>query len=250
VPPAIVLAGGGEDPRLAPGLPNKAFLELGGRPLVVRVLDALRACPEVDRIVVVGPAAALGALVGSAADVIPERDALMRNIDAATAHLGATGPVLIVASDLPLLSGDAVSAFLARCAPGGDFYYPIVPQAALEQRFPGARKTFVTVTDGTFCGGSVLLFDARVIDQVRPLIEQIIAARKKPWVLAQLFGWATVLKFASGRLSIAEMETRAYEVAKIRGRAVIVDLPELALDVDADRPENLAILRDALARAG
>jgi hypothetical protein len=66
-------------------------------------------------------------------------------------------------------------------------------------------------------------------------------------VLAQLFGWSTVMKFASGRLTIAEMETRAHEVLGIRGRAVIVESPELALDVDAGRPENLAVLRAAVS---
>jgi hypothetical protein len=57
------------------------------------------------------------------------------------------------------------------------------------------------------------------------------------------------MKFASGRLSIAEMEARAHEITGIWGRAVIVESPELALDVDADRPENLAVLRGALAGA-
>jgi hypothetical protein len=52
------------------------------------------------------------------------------------------------------------------------------------------------------------------------------------------------MKFASGRLSIADMEARALEVTGLRGRAVIADGPELALDVD--RPENVqAVLAEA-----
>jgi GTP:adenosylcobinamide-phosphate guanylyltransferase len=247
VPAAVVLAGGGPEPRLAPDLPNKAFMEIGGRLLLTRVLDALRGCAAIDRIVVVGPTQALAPLVGAEIDVVPEQGSLMANVEAAVERLPAGGQIMTVASDLPLLSPDVVTGFLDRCSPGADFYYPIVPQAVIDARYPGARKTYVKVIDGVFCGGSVLLFTSALLARVRPFVEQIIAARKKPWLLAQLFGWATVMKFASGRLSISEMEARALEITGIRGRAVIVESPELALDVDADRPENLAVLRAALA---
>jgi GTP:adenosylcobinamide-phosphate guanylyltransferase len=250
VPAAVVLSGGGPDSRLAPGLPNKAFLEMGGRPLVARVLDALRACPAVDRIVAVGPQAALEAAAGAGVEVVPEQDSMVHNIEAALRRLPGADQVITVASDLPLLTGEVISEFLDRCPPGVDFCYPIVPQAAVEQRFPGARKTYVKVTDGMFTGGSVLLFGAGVIDRIRPLVEQMIAARKKPWLMAQVFGWTTVMKFASGRLSIAEAEARAREITGLRARAVIIERPELALDVDADRPENLALLQAAAASAG
>lgn len=250
MPAAIVLAGGDPDPRLAPGLPNKAFLEMGGRPLVARVVEALRGTPAVARVVVVGPTGPLREVLGADVEVIPEQDSMMHNVEAALAHMGQAGQVAAVASDLPLLTPAVVDKLLDRCGEGADFYYPIVPQPAVEQRYPGARKTFVRLADGTFCGASVLVFDAAVIDRVRPFVEQLIAARKKPWLMAQLFGWTTVMKFASGRLTIAEMEARAQEIVGIRVRAVIVEAPELALDVDADRPENLAVLSAALEAGG
>lgn len=83
MPAAIVLAGGGPDARLAPGLPNKAFLEMGGRPLITWVLDALRACPAIDRIVAVGPPAPLEAAAGAGVEVVPEQDSMMHNVEAA-----------------------------------------------------------------------------------------------------------------------------------------------------------------------
>jgi hypothetical protein len=219
---------------------------MGGRPLVVRVVDALRASAEVDRVVVVGPVAPLREILGQGTDVVPEQGSMMANVEAALASLGAVSQVMAVAADLPLLTPGVVSGFLDRCTDAADFYYPIVPQAVVEQRYPGIRKTFVNLADGTFCGGSILVFDPAVIDRIRPFVERLIQARKKPWLMAQLFGWATVMKFASGRLTIAEVEARAREVVGIRGRAVIVETPELALDVDADRPENLAVLQAAL----
>ncbi|MBI3997697.1 MAG: nucleotidyltransferase family protein [Armatimonadetes bacterium] len=250
MPPAIVLAGGGPEPRLAPGLPNKAFLTMGGRPLVVRVTDALRACTAVERILVVGPPDPLAVLLGNAVEIVQDQDGMMDNVTAAIARLPAVPRVLTIASDLPLLTGDAVGHFLGLCTGDYSFYYPIVPQAAIERRFPEARKTYVRLTDGVFCGGSVLLFDPAVLDRVRALVERMMAARKKPWLLAQLFGWTTVMKFAAGTLSIAQMEERAFEVTGIRAKAVVFDGPEVALDVDAERPENLKALLRALEAPG
>jgi len=58
-----------------------------------------------------------------------------------------------------------------------------------------------------------------------------------------------VLRFASGRLSIAEMVARATEVVGIDVMPVILPRPELALDVDVGKPENLALIRAALQGA-
>ncbi len=250
MPAAIVLAGGGPEPGIAPDLPSKAFLVIGGHPLVVRVTDALRGCREIDRILVVGPAKPLAPLLDSSIEIVPEQATLVDNITAAVARLPGASRVLSIASDLPLITAEAIERFLAACTGDAGLYYAIVPQAAIESRYPGARKTYVRVTDGVFCGGSVLLLDPGIIDQVRPLVERIMAGRKKPWLLAQLFGGSMALKLFAGRLSIADAEARVHEVTGIRGKAVILDSPELALDIDAERPENERILRAALEPDG
>jgi len=246
VPSAVVLAGGGPEPHLAPGLPNKAFLQIGGLALVERVVTALRGIPSIGRIVAVGPPGPLAALLGSSVEIVPDQGKMMDNIVAGVARLRDGDRVLAVASDLPLITPEAVERFLGLCTGDADIYYAVVPQSAIEGRFPTARKTYVKLTDGTFCGGSIVLLAPEALERVRPLIEQAIAARKKPWLLAQLFGLATVMRFASGRLSIADLEARAYAISGLSGRAVVLDGPEMALDVDAGRPENLAAIRAAL----
>lgn len=248
---AIVLAGGGGEPGLDPDLPSKAFLEIAGRPLLTYVLDALRGVAGLGRVAVVGPPERIRAVAPDVM-VVPEAGGtLMDNIVQACGALASHDPVLVVASDIPLLTSRAVEDFLAECAKDrADFYYAIVPQEAVERRFPGARKTFVRVTEGTFTGGSVILLNPAVIDRVRPFIERVIAARKKPWMLAQLFGWSIVMKFASGRLGIGEMEARVTELLGITARAVIAADPGLALDVDVGKPENLALLAQALGGHG
>ncbi len=246
MPDAIVLAGGGPEPGLEPTVPNKGLLEIAGRPLVVHVGQALRAVPGISRIAVVGPEASIRALLP---EVVPVADGagIMDNVVRAVQVLGSTEPVLVVASDIPLLTPAAVEAFLSACAQAdADFHYAIVPQEVMLRRFPGARKTFVRMTDGTFTGGSVMRFNPAVIERVRTFVERLLAARKKPWLLAQVFGCSIVMKFASGRLSISEMEAKVTDLLGITARAVILPHPELALDVDVGKPENLEIISQTL----
>ena len=244
----IVLAGGGAEPGLEPTVANKGFLDVAGRPLLAHVLGALRGVRGIGRIAVVGPEGSIRA-VSDDVLIVPDQGSIMDNVVHALGMLRSRDPVLVVASDIPLLTPAVVEDFLAACAnDSADFYYAIVPQDAIEQRFPGARKTFVRVVEGMFCGGSVMLFNPAVVDRVRTFIERVLAARKKPWLLAQLFGWSIVMKFASGRLTIEEMEAKVRELLGITARAVIMPDPELALDVDVGKPENLAIIRTALER--
>ncbi len=250
MPAAIVLAGGGPEPHLAPDLPNKAFLVLGGRPLVLRVTDALRGVRSIGRILVVGPPGPLTAQLDSSFEIVPEQATMVDNIAAAVARLSGESRVLAVASDLPLITAGAIEGFLTLCTGDAGLYYAIVPEAAVERRYPGARKTYVRMTDGVFTGGSVLLLDPAIIDGVRPLVERIMAGRKKPWLLAQLFGWSLATRLIAGTLSIADVEARVQEVTGIRGRAVVIESPELALDIDAERPENIKVLRAALEPDG
>jgi len=247
MPDAIVLAGGGGEPGLDPGLPNKGFIPLAGRPLVAHVVRALQSARGVGRIAAVGPAEPLRAVLPPEITPVDDAGGIMDNVVRAITILGPAARTLVVASDIPLLTPRAVEDFLSACENNSaDFHYAIVPQEVVERAYPGARKTFVRVADGTFTGGSVMLFNPAVVDRVRTFVDKVLAARKKPWLLAQLFGWSVVMKFASGRLSIAEMQEKVTEILGVTARAVISPHPELALDVDAGKPENLAIIRRAL----
>src|SRR2546427_5978051 len=130
----------------------------------------------------------------------------MENVAHAVRELGVRDLTLVAASDIPLLTGVVVEEFLAGCArKPADFYYAVVPKDAMEQQFPTAQKTYVTLTDGTFCGGSLMLFNPAGIDRGQPFLGGPFAAPKKAWLLGQLFGWALLLRFASGRVGIAGM---------------------------------------------
>jgi GTP:adenosylcobinamide-phosphate guanylyltransferase len=241
---AVLLAGGG-----AAASGNKAFLEGAGRPMVWYVAQALAAAPSVGRVVAVGPVEDVRRACGDrVAEIVPDTGgSSVENLVAGLAALPPAARVLSAAADIPLLTADAVEEFLSSCANvEADFFYPIVPQSIVEDRYPGARKTFVRVLDGSFTGGSLFVFNPGVVPQVRDFVEKMVRARKKPWIMASLIGWSTAMKLTSGRLSIKEVETKLGDLTRTVLRAVVVRRPELALDADLEHPENLAIIRREL----
>jgi GTP:adenosylcobinamide-phosphate guanylyltransferase len=244
---AVVLAGGKPDPSLSSqGLP-KAFAPMCGRTMVEFVLDALRGVGRIDRIVLVGPAALPPAVVAAVDVTVPARGGLLENLAAGLAGLPADAPVLAAAADIPLLTSVSVSAFLdAALALDTDIGYGVVSRADVMRLYPDARKTFVRLRDGVFTGGSLVLLRPRAFEQTRPILERAIRARKRPWELARLFGFATVFGLLTGRLRIAALEARVAQIAGVRARAVVCREPEIALDVD--QPEDLALMEERLRR--
>jgi GTP:adenosylcobinamide-phosphate guanylyltransferase len=246
---AVVLAGGGREPGLPEGIPNKAFLPVGGRPMVERVLRALNKTPEIGRCGLVAPSPIPETIASLCDSLIPERGDLMENTVAGLAAFPDAEWVLLCGADLPLLTPAAVSSFLrAARTPDSDFGYGIVRREDLESRLEGAKKTFVRVQEGHFTGGSLILVRPSAVAKMRPLIEQAIEARKNPAKLASLFGAKYVMKYAMGRLSIADVEQRLHELSGLRGRAVVCPHPEIAMDVDVGKPENLAVAERVLAQ--
>jgi molybdopterin-guanine dinucleotide biosynthesis protein A len=253
---AIVLAGGGGEPGLDPALPNKAFVLIAGRPLVAHVVAALGKTPSIGRIAVVGPEAELAPVLPESVMLVPAVGDIMDNVVRAIEVLQPSGLTLVTASDLPLLTPFVVEEVLDACAavPGGDFYYPIVPDNVILAQFPAAQKMFITLAEGTFCAGNMMVINPAILPRVRPFVERIIGARKQPLLLrllvAQALGWSVFTKLYTGKLSITEIAERASDTFGARVLPVIVEHPEIAMDVDVGRPENLDMIHRVFSPPG
>ena len=127
---AIVLAGTHRNSRRMIHGENKAFLTIGGRPLMRHVIDALLGAQSIADIFVVGPTDQMReALPGLPAQVhlVQQEGNMLTNCWAgfhASDRQRRTGdgqhdpmrPFLIVSSDLPLVSPVSIDDFVARCA--------------------------------------------------------------------------------------------------------------------------------------
>jgi molybdopterin-guanine dinucleotide biosynthesis protein A len=246
---AVVLAGGPLDDiaRLQPGAPNKAFVEIGGTTLVGRVLGALRGCVAIERIVVVAPESEWGnPALRDADDFRPDGVHISESLRNGIAGFPADDALLVVASDMPVLTPRIACDFVARVeATEADVIYGCVEKNSHLARFPRVPHTWARMRDGTYCGAGMFALKPRALPVLERFIEELGAARKSPLRLASLFGWDMLARFALGRLSVAQAEARATKILGAPVRALISPYPETAVNVD--RVSYVALARERVS---
>jgi GTP:adenosylcobinamide-phosphate guanylyltransferase len=241
---AVVLAGGPLDDvaGLEPGAPNKAFVRIGDRTLVGRVLAPLRTSAQIERIVVVTPPSMWEHPDLRYADELrPDGARISESLRSGLSGLAPDRGVLIVTSDLPILSVAAIDDFAVRVnGLNADVVYGCVEQTAHVARFPEVPHTWARMRDGTFCGGGLAAIKPRSLPLLERFIERLGAARKHPLRLASLFGWDMLARFALRRLSIAQAETRATRILGAPVRALVSSYADMAVNVDRVSDVELA----------
>lgn len=248
---AVVLAGGPRDEvaLLQPGAPNKAFVEIENVTLVGRVLAALRGAESVGRIVVVAPPSVKSHRDLACADELrTDGVRITESLRNGLAGFASDADVLIVASDLPILTAPAVEDFVSGVyARGADVIYGCVEKRVHMRRFPEVPHTWARMRDGTYCGGGIVAMKPRALPMLERFIERLGAARKHPLKLASLFGWDMLVRFAAGRLTIAQAEARAEKILGAPVRAFVSAYPETGVNVD--RRSDVPLARRLVSRA-
>ncbi|MDR3592705.1 MAG: nucleotidyltransferase family protein [Negativicutes bacterium] len=248
---AIILAGGENSKRLSTYTPQcyEALIEIAGKPMVTFVAEALAASRQVDRIFVLGPAEALARCKFPPGCIILEGgQTIVKTIRIGMAALEHSRRVLVATADIPLLTAAAVDDFLAQCARvEADLYYPIVPQEVNERHYPGNRRTYVRLKEGTFTGGNLFLVNPAIVERCVDVAEAMIDNRKNPLKLCRMLGWSFVVRFLCGILRLKDVEKRVSELLQVTGAVILSPYPELGIDVD--KPSDLEMVRATFLRA-
>jgi GTP:adenosylcobinamide-phosphate guanylyltransferase len=241
---AIVLAGGGADVVSAgvPGIPNKAFVEIGGIALVERVITALRAAPGIGRIIAVAPPAMHESPALAGADERRNDGARMvESLESGLAGLPPDELTLIAASDLPVLTTAAIVEFLSAAqARDLDVAYAIVSQRVHVATYPHVPHTWAKMVEGRFCGGGLVALKPRVLPALRAVLDDLGMARKSPLRLAALLGWDILPRFALGSLTVEAAERRAGRILHAPAGAIVCSHAEVAVNVDRRSDVELA----------
>lgn len=247
---AVVLAGSPNEGRLRECSPvaSEALIPIGNRIMLDYVVAALLEANSVNRLAVVGPKAELEKLYArnerilladSGATVI---DSLKAGIEA----LNPKGHILVATGDIPLLSAEAVDNFVAECTDlDVDVYYPIVSKEVNERQYPQVKRTYVHLKEGIFTGGNLFLLNPAKVDSCAEKGSKLISLRKSPFGLSRQIGLLFILKFLFRQLSLKEVEVQFSKLLNINGKAVILEYPEIGIDVD--KPSDLELVRKVLA---
>ncbi|HHY81790.1 MAG TPA: NTP transferase domain-containing protein [Clostridiales bacterium] len=240
---AVVLAGDSKKGAVQEGIDNKSLLPINGKPMVEYVIDALRDSPLVDKISIIGPTLPLKEHLGDKVDYyIESRDSLFENVKAGLEPFANDKAVLVVTSDIPMITGEMVTDFIQKSMNlGCDFCYPIVEKQLNEKRFPGVERTYVRLKDGTYTGGNIIFLNPSVVGPCEEFARKLIEFRKQPWKTSRMLGLKFLVGLLLGSLSIPEVEERFCRLLDIKASAIVVSYPEIGNDVD--KPSDVEMVK-------
>jgi CTP:molybdopterin cytidylyltransferase MocA len=232
----------------------KALIELNGRKMLERVVDALHNSRYVEEVVVVGLADAEyenELTFQRPVRHLPDHGSLVANVLAGIALVRQEYPetreVLLTSSDLPLLTGAIVDDFVETCRQHpAALHYTFVRQEDMERRFPNSQRTFVPLKDMRIAGGDLFLSQVDLAESHPELWHTLTNARKHAWRLAWTVGLLTLLRFFLRRMAVAEVEATASRMVRRQVKVIVYPQAELAMDVD--KPHHVDIVRADLAR--
>ncbi len=226
---------------------SKAQLDMHGRAMLERVIDALQGSAFVDEIVVVGLGDDKGMTFQRPVHHLPDQGGLISNGIAGLDWVMARKPgqqphVLFCSADIPTLTSAIVDDFITRCQPLDHImYYNFVTQETMEARFPHSNRTFVKLKGARVAGGDVIILRADLAYSKRELFEALAQGRKHAWQLARVVGFGFLFKFLIRRVGYKEIEEVATRI--LGGPAKIVVNPHAEIAMDADKPHQVDLLR-------
>ena len=229
---------------------SRALIPVAGKTMLQWELEAMRGAQSVSRIYVVGNVPEDGV-----DRVVAPQEGFLSNIMAgiSAASEGGAAKALLATSDIPMVTPESIDDFVRRALEAeADFCYPIVPKEECVRKYPGMRRTYLKLREGTFSGGNMVLVSVDFVLRNRDSIARAYAARKQPLRLAGMIGYGVLARVLlaqliwPGAVNAPYLESAVGRVLNGRVRAVITDHAEICEDVD--RPEELAEVEKALGR--
>lgn len=248
---ALVLAGtrpGGDPLAQYAGVSHKALIEVGGEPMLLRVLRALAASPGVSRIVVSIDRADVMAVfpdVGKPVAVAPAAAGPSASVAAAVEREGV--PMLVTTADHALLQAAWIEEFLAsaRGNDEADAFVALARSEAVLAAAPHTARTWLRFADGAYSGCNLFLLRSPSAIGIVRLWQQFEAERKRPLAMLGRLGFSYVLRYRFGWLSLAQALGRIGRLGGARVAPVLMQDGRAAIDVD--KPSDLDLVRQLIA---
>lgn len=233
---ALVLAGsrpGGDPLALEAGVSHKALIEVGGAPLLARVVGALReaGCPGIFVCCEQGPVADLARALDT--EIVPPASgpsgSVLRALDASGT------PLLVTTADHALLRPEWVSELVEGTPADCDLAIMMAERARIEAAMPGSRRTYLRFADGHWSGCNLFLLRTPAARAAVEEWTRVEADRKRPWKIVARLGLGLLVSYALGRLSLARGLERLGEGIGVRAALVPASDGLAAVDVDTAR---------------
>ncbi|MGM0445039.1 MAG: NTP transferase domain-containing protein [Bacillota bacterium] len=221
----------------------ESLIEIAGKPMLQHVIEAVENAEEINEIVIVGPEN-INEVIGTDYEVIKPEDVLINNIKNGIDALNHEHHILIITSDIPLITTKIIEDFIKKCEleKKHDLFYPVISKEINLKKYPEVERTYVHLKEGIFTGGNMVLVSPEIIQGPLDWYDKILNLRKKPFKMSQMLGFKFIIKFIFRQLSIKEVENRISDIIGHKCKALIVESPEIGFDVD--KPSDLKMMKE------
>lgn len=246
---AIVLAGQrpGTDPlACAFGETFKALVEVGGRPMVTRVVETLLSASMISRVVILAqqPGVILATLPKDDRIVVAASGSgISSSIRAVVGMDTAPWPVFVTTADHPLLTTDMVAHFLEQVS-AADVAVGMVERAVVLGAYPDNKRTWLKFRDGHWSGANLFALRTDKTIAALDLWANAEQDRKTVWKLFLHFGPWLAIRALTRTIGLAGgLELAGQRLGLI---AKLVPLPFAEAAIDVDKPADHALVEDIL----
>jgi CTP:molybdopterin cytidylyltransferase MocA len=241
---AVVLAAdrfSGDPLTEAAGVSSKCLVPAGGKPMVLRVLDALEAAQEVKAVILCGPqrsvveeTTALAGLIASGRVTwVVNRESPSSSTAEVLRSLPDTNPVLVTTADHALLTAPMVDYFCSEArSTGADIVVGVAAHRVVQTAFPETRRTVIRMREGGYCTCNLFAFLTPRSRSVADFWRGVERERKKTLRVVGAFGAWSVILYVLRLLSLRQGLERISRRLGLRAAAVLMPFPEAAVDVD------------------
>lgn len=241
----MILAGsrGGTDPVAEfAEVEAKAMIPVGGATMLARVIAAVREAGAARILVAASDPAVMAEARTLGSEVVSAEAGPSRSARAALERLGT--PLLVTTADHALLRPEWITRFLADTPADADVSALLARRETIEAAVPGTQRTYLRFADGAWSGCNLFWLRTPRAAAALALWEQVEADRKHPWRIVRRLGPGMLLRYVTGRLTLAGALDRLGAAAGIRARAVTSPFGLAAVDVD--KPADLMLVQRLL----
>jgi GTP:adenosylcobinamide-phosphate guanylyltransferase len=245
---ALVLAGsrpGGDPLASYANVSHKALIDIDGQWMLQRVVNALAAVPQVQKIIVAIERPEILtqlAPVSKPIELLAPAEGPSASVAKAMTAFGV--PMLVTTADHALLQTQWVSDFLSRVPANADAALAVADRKAVLAAAPGTQRTWLRFADGDCSGCNLFLLRTEQAMGVVRTWQEMEARRKRPISLLRKLGLTYVLRYALGLLSLQSALRRLGSLAG--ARVVAITLPDGRAAIDVDKPADLDLVRELI----
>jgi len=216
------------------GAPHKALLQIGKKRMIDYILESLRNTPQIKRIVLTGDREIYKDYIEKVDLFIDDTHNFVDNLIKISEKVELPYSVF-VPIDVPLITSEIYEKTFSHCeefCPDCYLYVLVNNKKDVDEKLPGTKRTYWRLKGGYYKMGNIFLIRKELYPKAIEYGKILFEARKSATKLASFFPLWFIIKIIFHQATLRDCEKVVVDKIKLKGRAVPIPYPEIAVDVD------------------